>query len=151
MTDLDLRQLPLAATAATLCALTGQETDADYGSLTSQGRVDAAGYESDGGEEVKPVKQGDTEEEHHGEEADAGKEKDKVEVPGPSWGWKFNKSPMGSGEFLLIDEKNPEKVHLVVRTINASAFSQDDWEEYVYEVSFPSILAQLYVCGKAAS
>jgi hypothetical protein len=42
---------------------------------------------------------------------------------------------VGSGEFLLIDEKNPEKVHLVVRTINSSAFSNEDWEEYVYEVS----------------
>ena len=42
----------------------------------------------------------------------------------------------GSGEFLLIDEKNPEKVHLVVRTINSSAFSSADWDEYVYEASF---------------
>jgi hypothetical protein len=41
----------------------------------------------------------------------------------------------GSGEFLLIDEKEPEKVLLVVRTINSSAFSASDWEEYVYEVS----------------
>lgn len=47
---------------------------------------------------------------------------------------------LGSGEFLLIDEKNPEKVHLVVRTINSSAFSNEDWEEYVYEVSTPRLV-----------
>jgi hypothetical protein len=47
---------------------------------------------------------------------------------------------VGSGEFLLIDEKNPEKVHLVVRTINSSAFSNEDWEEYVYEVSVPGLV-----------
>jgi hypothetical protein len=53
----------------------------------------------------------------------------------------FHLAPgVGSGEFLLIDEKNPEKVHLVVRTINSSAFSNEDWEEYVYEVSTPGLV-----------
>ncbi|KAH8079933.1 hypothetical protein HD553DRAFT_317964 [Filobasidium floriforme] len=133
-----LRQLPLAATAATLCALSGTEQGTDYASLSSNSRIDAAGYESDGGEEARldeagKAKGGAGEQESHGEEeGDAGKEA-KVDVPGPSWGWRFNKSPLGSGEFLLIDEKNPEKVHLVVRTINSSAFSNEDWEEYVYE------------------
>jgi hypothetical protein len=52
-TQLDLRQLPLAATAATLCALSGTEQGTDYASLTSNSRIDAAGYESDGGEEAR--------------------------------------------------------------------------------------------------
>lgn len=43
------------------------------------------------------------------------------------------KHKSGSGEFSLIDEKKPEKVYLVVRTINTSAFSKSDWEEFVYE------------------
>lgn len=102
-TPLDLRQLPLAATAATLCALSGTEQGTDYASLTSTSRIDAAGYESDGGEEARLDEAGDAskskgnagEEEAHGEEeGDAGKEA-KVDVPGPSWGWRFNKSPLG--------------------------------------------------------
>lgn len=32
-------------------------------------------------------------------------------------------------------QKGSEKVHLVVRTINSSAFSQHDWDEYVVDVS----------------
>jgi hypothetical protein len=100
---LDLRQLPLAATAATLCALSGTEQGTDYASLTSTSRIDAAGYESDGGEEARLNEAGDVpkskggagEKETHGEEeGDAGKEA-KVDVPGPSWGWRFNKSPLG--------------------------------------------------------
>jgi hypothetical protein len=103
-TQLDLRQLPLAATAATLCALSGTEQGTDYASLTSTSRIDAAGYESDGGEEARldeagKAKGGADEQEPHGEEeGDAGKEA-KVDVPGPSWGWRFNKSPLGESPF----------------------------------------------------
>jgi hypothetical protein len=99
-TQLDLRQLPLAATAATLCALSGTEQGTDYASLTSTSRIDAAGYESDGGEEARLNEAGkakgdaDEQEPHGEEEGDAGKEA-KVDVPGPSWGWRFNKSPLG--------------------------------------------------------
>lgn len=41
---------------------------------------------------------------------------------------------LGSGEFLLIDESKPEEVKLVVRTINSSAFSNEDWKELVVDV-----------------
>lgn len=41
----------------------------------------------------------------------------------------------GSGEFLLIEESKPEEVKLVVRTINSSAFSDNDWKELVQDVS----------------
>jgi hypothetical protein len=37
---------------------------------------------------------GEQETTHGEEEGDAGKEA-KVDVPGPSWGWRFNKSPLG--------------------------------------------------------
>jgi hypothetical protein len=67
------------------------------------------------------------------------------------YGWRFSKSPLGkstvnldvkssnslplgSGEFLLIDESKPEEVKLVVRTINSSAFSNNDWKELVVNV-----------------
>lgn len=118
-----LRQLPLAATAASLSALHGSETGVDYAGSTQAPdgkQLDAAGYESDGGEVPG----------HAHEEGDAGHHK---EVEGSSWGWKFSKSPLGSGEFLLVDEKNPDKIHLVVRTINSSAFAKGDWEEFVGE------------------
>jgi hypothetical protein len=35
----------------------------------------------------------------------------------------------------LIDESKPEEVKLVVRTINSSAFSDNDWKDLVVEVS----------------
>lgn len=41
---------------------------------------------------------------------------------------------LGSGEFYLLREGS-EKVHLVVRTINSSAFTAHDWDEYVVSVS----------------
>lgn len=42
---------------------------------------------------------------------------------------------IGSGEFLLVEESKPEQVLLVVRTINSSAFSSEDWNEFVVDVS----------------
>lgn len=45
----------------------------------------------------------------------------------------------GSGEFLL-QQKGSEKVVLVVRTINSSAFAQQDWDEYVTSVSMWKII-----------
>ncbi len=46
----------------------------------------------------------------------------------------------GSGEFLLVEEDKPEDILLVVRTINSSAFSQEDWNEFVVDVSIPWVL-----------
>lgn len=125
--------------------MTGVEQSLDYGSTKSgDKKLDAAGYESDGGETPATLAKESKDAEHHEEEGDAGKtETGSLSVPGPSWGWKFAKSPLGSGEFLLIDEKEPEKVLLVVRTINKTAFSAGDWSEYVYEVR----LGWLILCG----
>jgi hypothetical protein len=39
----------------------------------------------------------------------------------------------GSGEFLLV-KQGTEDVKMVVRTINSSAFTQADWDEYVVTV-----------------
>ncbi|GFZ42817.1 hypothetical protein JCM24511_00535 [Saitozyma sp. JCM 24511] len=47
-----------------------------------------------------------------------------------AWFWHFSKSPMGSGEFLLMRQGSNE-VKMVVRTINSSAFTPPDWDEYV--------------------
>lgn len=41
---------------------------------------------------------------------------------------------VGSGEFLLV-KQGSEEVKMVVRTINSSAFSKHDWEEYIVTVS----------------
>lgn len=53
------------------------------------------------------------------------------------WTWKFSKSPLGSGEFLLV-KQGTEEVKMVVRTINSAAFTQHDWDEYVVTASLPS-------------
>ena len=47
--------------------------------------------------------------------------------------------PSGSGEFLLT-QKGSDKVFMVVRTINASAFSTYDWDEYTVSVCVYSSL-----------
>ncbi|WVQ83590.1 hypothetical protein IAT38_005731 [Cryptococcus sp. DSM 104549] len=102
-----LSTLPLAANSAALTAL---DTDpADLNSSSAQA-LDRAGYESDGGEE--PEVQG------------------KTDFKTKGWTYRFNKSPMGSGEFLLT-QQGSDDVKLVVRTINSSAFTPADWEEYV--------------------
>jgi len=44
---------------------------------------------------------------------------------------------VGSGEFLLV-KQGTEDVKMVVRTINSSAFTQADWDEYVVTVRTPS-------------
>ncbi|KAE8540789.1 hypothetical protein D1P53_003153 [Cryptococcus gattii VGV] len=102
-----LSLLPLAACSAALTAL-----DADPADLKTTGpqALDKAGYESDGGEEPEVAHQ--------------------REMKTKGWKFRFNKSPMGSGEFLLMREGSDE-VKLVVRTINSSAFTLDDWKEYV--------------------
>ncbi|KAL7419787.1 hypothetical protein Q5752_005703 [Cryptotrichosporon argae] len=97
-----LSTLPLAAIAAVLTAVDADPSDV-------QTVLDQAGYESDGGEEMHVLPEG-------------GKTR--------GWYWKFNKSPLGSGEFLL-SRQGEDKVYLVVRTINSSAFTQHDWDEYV--------------------
>lgn len=43
---------------------------------------------------------------------------------------------VGSGEFLLV-KQGTEDVKMVVRTINSSAFTQADWDEYVVTVRSP--------------
>ncbi|BEI79586.1 hypothetical protein CcaverHIS002_0101150 [Cutaneotrichosporon cavernicola] len=46
------------------------------------------------------------------------------------WKWRFSKSPLGSGELLLVKGLSND-VNMVVRTINPSAFTSADWEEFV--------------------
>jgi hypothetical protein len=76
--------------------LTGVEQSLKYDKFSSSKRIDAAGYESDGGEEVGKVE--------HAEEEDASKvETGHADVPGPSWGWRFNKSPMGESCARVFD------------------------------------------------
>lgn len=102
-----LSTLPLAAVSSVLTALDADKEDAQVGPGGAKA-LDAAGYESDGGEELE-VQTAD-------------------DVAG--WDWKFSKSPLGSGEFLLV-KQGTEDVKMVVRTINSSAFTQADWDEYV--------------------
>ncbi len=57
----------------------------------------------------------------------------------------------GSGEFLLIDEKKPDEVLLVVRTINTSAFAKEDWNEFPATVRTPPRItecAHLYALSR---
>ncbi|KAK1920913.1 hypothetical protein DB88DRAFT_501487 [Papiliotrema laurentii] len=104
-----LSTLPLPGISSVLTALDADEADLQLGPGGAQA-LDKAGYESDGGEELEVTKPED------------GKTK--------AWYWRFNKSPMGSGEFLLM-QQGSDDVKLVVRTINSSAFSPADWDEYV--------------------
>jgi hypothetical protein len=130
-----LRRLPLSATTASLSALKAAEDGVDLNNVDLGGAVggrrgqalDRAGYESDGGEEPSPKKASAT-------LPDADAESGVLQGV-RSYGWKFSKSPMGSGEFLLVEEGkgNENKVALVVRTINSSAFSLQDWEEFVVD------------------
>ncbi|ODO06324.1 hypothetical protein L198_01556 [Cryptococcus wingfieldii CBS 7118] len=101
-----LAALPLAANSAILTALDADPADLKAGAKA----LDAAGYESDGGEEPEVLPQKD--------------------VKTKGWVYKFSKSPLGSGEFLLTREGSDE-VALVVRTINSSAFTPHDWDEYI--------------------
>lgn len=103
-----LSTLPLAAVSSVLTALDADKDDIQLGPQGARA-LDTAGYESDGGEELEV-------------------RTDDENVAG--WVWKFNKSPLGSGEFLLVKQGSNE-VKMVVRTINSSAFSQHDWDEYV--------------------
>jgi hypothetical protein len=133
-----LRRLPLSATTASLSALKAREEGVDLENVDLGGAgaagggrrgqaLDRAGYESDGGEEPSPKKAPTT---LVDEGADTG-----VVQGVKSYGWRFSKSPLGSGEFLLTEEGkgNENKVALVVRTINSSAFSKQDWEDFVVE------------------
>ncbi|KAJ9111638.1 hypothetical protein QFC19_000994 [Naganishia cerealis] len=134
-----LKQIPLAAVSASLTALKGTEEGIDYSKIGGKAPVgrsgrllDAAGYESDGAEEL---------EEADAQAAPASKSANARE--GTLYGWRFSKSPLapssvlaGSGEFLLVDESKPEEVKLVVRTINSSAFSEDDWKELVVDGAY---------------
>jgi len=94
-----------------LTTLDCKEQGIQPGPKGAQG-LDAAGYESDGGEEA---------------ETRGHVPKDERVKP---YYFQYSKSPMGSGEFLLM-RKGSDKVYLVVRTINSAAFSSHDWEEYV--------------------
>lgn len=72
--------------------------------------MDAAGYESDGGEDNVPsVPRDDSN----------------------AWFWRYSKSPMGSGEHLLVKGDKGEKIQLVVRTTNSRALTDEDWKEFV--------------------
>ncbi|WVO17987.1 hypothetical protein L204_105685 [Cryptococcus depauperatus] len=102
-----LSSLPLAACSAALTALDADP--ADFKSVGAQA-YDRAGYESDGGEEPEVI---------------AGQG-----MKTKGWMFRFNKSPMGSGEFLLMREESND-IKMVVRTINSSAFAPADWKEYV--------------------
>jgi len=51
----------------------------------------------------------------------------------------------GSGEFYLMQQGSDE-VKMVVRTINSSAFTAHDWEEYVVSVSH-RFFAQSVLCA----
>jgi hypothetical protein len=60
----------------------------------------------------------------------------------PIWTTDPHSSSAGSGEFLLTEEGkgNENKVALVVRTINSSAFSKQDWEDFVVEVRASGVM-----------
>ncbi|ORX36378.1 hypothetical protein BD324DRAFT_491848 [Kockovaella imperatae] len=111
-----LSTLPLAAVGSVLTALDSDPADFEHDQQTGKA-IDGAGYESDGGEHAH---------------ATAQPLRDQKTKP---WQWRFNKSPMGSGEFHLI-KRDSEDVKLVVRTINSSAFSAEDWKEYVVSGSY---------------
>ncbi|WVR04016.1 hypothetical protein IAU60_001015 [Kwoniella sp. DSM 27419] len=108
-----LSALPLLATTAVLTALEAKPEDLRSG-VTDAQALDRAGYESDGGEDVE----GDT----SGKMSRVDKSK--------AYFFKYSKSPMGSGEFLL-SKGETDDVKLVVRTINSSAFTLADWKEYI--------------------
>lgn len=100
-----LAMLPLSCIASIITAL----EDGPQGCVANK-RLDAAGYESDGGEEP--------------EEHLPPKDESKI------WKWRFSKSPLGSGELLLVKGLSND-VNMVVRTINPAAFASADWDEYV--------------------
>jgi hypothetical protein len=52
---------------------------------------------------------------------------------------RFSAHIAGSGEFLLV-KQGTEDVKMVVRTINSSAFTQADWDEYVVTVRPPILI-----------
>ncbi|WVF66843.1 hypothetical protein IAT40_001585 [Kwoniella sp. CBS 6097] len=108
-----LSTLPLAAATSILTALDTDPAELKVGVTGSQA-LDRAGYESDGGEDLD------------------GKSENKAVLPDrtKAWTFKFSKSPMGSGEFLL-SQGNSDDIKLVVRTINSSAFTPEDWKEYI--------------------
>ncbi|RXK41434.1 hypothetical protein M231_01340 [Tremella mesenterica] len=105
-----LSTLPLAAVSTVLTALEVDQKAVPAVPVAQA--LDSAGYESDGGEES----------ETHAQTVKDDKTK--------AWHWRYNKSPLGSGEFLLVQEGTQE-VKLVVRTINSSAFTPADWAEFV--------------------
>ncbi|CAD6576840.1 MAG: hypothetical protein TREMPRED_001782 [Tremellales sp. Tagirdzhanova-0007] len=104
-----LSTLPLDAVSAVLTALEADASETQVGPTGAEA-LDRAGYESDGGEEFSS---------HRRQEPHV-----------KAWTWRFNKSPLGSGEFLLV-QQGSEDVRLVVRTINSAAFTAHDWEEFV--------------------
>lgn len=55
-----------------------------------------------------------------------------------AWVWRYSKSPLGTGEFHLM-RQGDERVWLVVRTVNKSAFTDADWDEF--EVTVGSSLS----------
>ncbi|KAI5452438.1 hypothetical protein NCC49_000601 [Naganishia albida] len=129
-----LKQIPLAAISASLTALKASEEGIDYSKIGGNAptgrdgkKLDAAGYESDGGE---PLEEADA------QKSEAAPGSAESQQQGPLYGWRFSKSPMGSGEFLLVDESKPEDIKLVVRTINSSAFSDNDWKELVVDGAY---------------
>lgn len=103
-----LATLPLAGIASVLTAL-----ESGPQGYPVKNRVDAAGYESDGGDD-----------DHEEERASAPRDESK------EWHWRYSKSPMGSGELLLVKGET-DSVNMVVRTINSAAFTAADWDEYV--------------------
>ncbi|WOO78950.1 uncharacterized protein LOC62_02G002487 [Vanrija pseudolonga] len=100
-----LKVLPLSVVSSVLTAYEGGPSG-----YTVTRRVDAAGYESDGGEEDGPV--------------NAPRDDTKA------FNWRFSKSPMGAGDLLLV-QGDSNKVDLVIRTTNSSAFAQEDWNEFI--------------------
>lgn len=103
-----LAALPLAGISSILTAL-----ESGPKGYPLAPRADQAGYESDGGED-------DHEEERTNLPRDQSKE----------WHWRYSKSPMGSGELLLV-KGDSDQVTMVVRTINSAAFTAADWDEYI--------------------
>ncbi|KAJ9116146.1 hypothetical protein QFC20_000826 [Naganishia adeliensis] len=135
-----LKQIPLAAISASLTALKASEEGIDYSKIGGNApidrdgkKLDAAGYESVRITSTSVTASGKADA-HPKSEAAPGSSRSQQQ--GTLYGWRFSKSPMGSGEFLLIDESKPEEVKLVVRTINSSAFSNNDWKDLVVDGAY---------------
>lgn len=96
----DIKNLPLSATSSTLSALSAHLLGLSYPNAGA--KLDAAGYESDGGEAPKEVEAAGSGEvqgvDHaHDDEGDATKSGGKGrEEEGVNWGWRFSKSPLGA-------------------------------------------------------